>query len=137
MSTYELIDIAQSVASRIDVQWGFFLTIHLALLGGIIYVDRPLSTTEKTFAVTLYSIFAVMNFRILRLQQSLLEAAYRDIVTRKDDPCCAGSELIDFYVSEVSSGFGDRITYIAIGLHLIAFAVVVLSILTDRARTMR
>jgi hypothetical protein len=137
MSAYELIDIAQSIASRIDVQWGFFLTIHLALLGGIIYVDRPLSATEKTFAVGLYSVFAVMNFRILRMQQSLLEAAYQDIVVLKDDVCCASSELIDFYVSEVSSGFGDRITYIAIGLHLLAFAVVVLSILTDRARAVQ
>lgn len=135
MTPYELIDIAQSVAARIDVQWGFFLTIHMALLGGIIYVDRPLSPTEKTFAVALYSIFAVMNFRVLRLQQTLLESAFDDIVALKDEACCADSQLFDFYVAEVASGFGSRISTVALALHLIAFAVVVLSVLTDRARS--
>ncbi len=134
MTPYELIDIANSVATRIDVQWGFFLSIHMALLGGIVYVDRPLSATEKTFAVALYSIFAVMNFRVLRLQQSLLESAFQDIVALKNDACCVNSELIDFYVAEVSSGFGTRIATVAIGLHVIAFVVVVLSIVTDSAR---
>lgn len=135
MTPYELIDIAQSVSARIDVQWGFFLTIHMALLGGIIYVDRPLSTTEKIIAVALYTLFAVANFRILRLQQSLLESIFEDIVVFRDDACCASSELIQFYVAEVSTGFGERIATVAVGLHVIAFLVVVVSILTDRART--
>ena len=135
MTPYELIDIAQSVSARIDVQWGFFLTIHMALLGGIIYVDRPLSVMEKTFAVALYTIFAVMNFRVLRLQQSLLESIFKDIVNFSDDACCSGSELIQFYVTEVDSGFGERISSVAVGLHVIAFVVVVLSILTDTARS--
>ena len=134
MTPYELIDIAQSVGARIDVQWGFFLTIHLALLGGIIYVDRPLSATEKTFAVALYSIFAVMNYRVLRFQQSLLDMAFQDIAALKDDVCCTNRQLIDFYVNEVNSGFENRISTVAISLHVIAFVVVVLSILTDRAR---
>jgi hypothetical protein len=134
MTPYELIDIAQSIAARIDVQWGFFLTIHMALLGGIIYVDRPLSPTEKTIAIALYSVFAVMNFRVLRLQQTLLETAYQDLVALKDDACCMHSELIGFYVKLVNWGFGERIGYIAVGLHVLAFAVVVLSIVTDKAR---
>ena len=134
MTPYELIDIANSVAARIDVQWGFFLTIHMALLGGIIYVDRPLSPIEKTFALALYSIFAVMNFRVLRMQQTLLENAYQDIVALKNEGCCAGSQLLDFYSAEIASGFGHRISMVAIGLHLIAFVVVALSVLTDQAR---
>lgn len=135
MTLYELIDTAQSIAARIDVQWGFFLTIHMALLGSIIYIDRPLSRTEKIFALALYSIFAAMNFRVLRMQQSLLESAVLDIVALKDEACCADSNLMAYYVREVASGFGDRIAVVALGLHLIAFAVVVLSILTDKART--
>lgn len=137
MTPYELIDIAQSVASRIDVQWGFFLTIHMALLGGIIYVDRPLSPVEKAFAVVLYTIFALMNFRVLRLQQTLLESAYQDIVALKNEACCASSQLFNFYAGEVASGFGHRVLTIAVGLHLLAFTVVVLSVLTDSARTQR
>ena len=135
MTLYELISLAQSVAARIDVQWGFFLTVHMALLGGIIYVDRPLSTVEKSMAVFLYGVFAVMSFRLLRLQQSLLERAYADIAALADSPCCAGSHLMEFYVAEVNAGFGDRIFVVAIGLHLLAFLVVVVSIIMDRART--
>ena len=135
MTFYELIDVAQSVAARIDVQWGFFLTFHLALLGGIVYVDRPLSKMKKGVAVVLYSVFAIMSFRLLRLQQSLLEKAYTDIVALQGDGCCAGSQLMEFYVAEVNAGFGARIVYVAVGLHLLAFIVVLVSIISDQSRT--
>lgn len=134
MTFYELIDIGQSVAARIDVQWGFFLTFHLALLGGIVYVDRPLSNAQKTVALVLYSAFAVISFRMLRLQQTLLEQAYKDIVAMQNDACCAGSHLMEFYVAEVNAGFGSRIFFVAVGLHLLAFAVVVFSVIADKPR---
>jgi hypothetical protein len=38
MTAYELFDIALGISNRIDVQWGLFITIHLAIFGGIIYV---------------------------------------------------------------------------------------------------
>jgi hypothetical protein len=38
MSLHGLIAISQGVSDRIDVQWGSFITIHMALFGGIIYV---------------------------------------------------------------------------------------------------
>lgn len=134
MTFYELIDVAQSFAARIDVQWGFFLTVHMALLGGIYYVDRALSIVEKSLAVFLYTVLAVMSFRMLRLQQSLLENAYADIAALQNDVCCAGSHLMEFYVTEVNAGFGSRIFFVAVGMHLLAFVVVVLSIVLDRAR---
>ena len=137
MTFYQLIDIGQSVAARIDVQWGFFLTFHLALLGGIVYVDRPLSRLEKSVALFLYSVFATMSFRILRLQQTLLEQAYNDIVALQNDTCCMGSHLMEFYVAEVNTGFGSRIFLVAAGLHLIAFAIVVVSIISDKPRSER
>lgn len=134
MDFFELVNVAQSVAARIDVQWGFFLTIHMALLGGIIYVDRPLSVVEKTVAIIIYLVFATLNFRMIRLQQLLLEKAYADIVALKDSACCAASNLMDFYVAEVNGGFADRVYTVTAGLHALAVAVVLLSIVADRAK---
>lgn len=134
MDFFDLINVAQSVAARIDVQWGFFLTIHMALLGGIIYVDRPLSLVEKSVATIIYLVFATFNFRLIRQQQRLLESAYADIVGLKDDACCAASNLMNFYVSEVEGGFAERIQAITVSVHLLAVAVVLLSIVADRAK---
>ncbi|MCB1569819.1 MAG: hypothetical protein R3F08_14735 [Dokdonella sp.] len=134
MSWYELVSVAQTISERIDVQWGFFLTVHMALLGGIIYVDRPLSRVEKTAAVFVYAVFATMSFRLLTLQQTLLERVYKDIVALRDDACCVGSHLMGFYVGEVESDFGRRIYIIAAALHALAFLLVVSSIISDRAR---
>lgn len=134
MSLYDLIGVAQSVGARIDVQWGFFLTIHMALLGGIIYVDRPLSRIEKSIAIVIYLVFAVFNYRVMRLQHALLEAAYTDIVALRDDACCIDSSLMDFYVAEIESGFPERLFWVTGGLHLLAIAVVLVSIIADRAK---
>jgi len=61
MSAYESLDLYFSIANRIDLQWGLFITVHLALFGGIIYVDRPLRTLEKVGAILLYTGFATVN----------------------------------------------------------------------------
>ena len=71
MSLFELIELSQNIGFRIDAQWEFFLTVHMALFGGIIYVDRPLRKTEKLVAVALYSGFAVVNFLMLPNQLDL------------------------------------------------------------------
>ncbi len=47
MTPYELLDLALSLSNRIDTHWALFISVHLALIGGIIYVDRPLSKREK------------------------------------------------------------------------------------------
>ena len=54
MTPYELLDLALSLSNRIDTHWTLFISVHLALIGGIIYVDRPLAKNEK-FA--LWSLF--------------------------------------------------------------------------------
>ena len=66
MNAYELLELANNVNNRIDVQLGLFITIHLALFGGIIYVDRPLRTVEKLFGILIYTGFAILNVLILK-----------------------------------------------------------------------
>ena len=81
MTLYELIALSSSIGFRIDAQWGFFLTVHMALFGGIIYVDRPLRKTEKVIAIFLYSGFAFINYFVLSNQLALLQHIYIEIST--------------------------------------------------------
>jgi hypothetical protein len=37
MTPYELLDLALSLSNRIDTHWTLFISVHLALIGGIIY----------------------------------------------------------------------------------------------------
>ena len=62
MDPYQLLDLALSLSTRIDTHWALFISVHLALIGGIIYVDRPLTKKEKTGAIIIYSGFAVINY---------------------------------------------------------------------------
>jgi hypothetical protein len=71
MTAYELIDLAVGIGNRIDVQLGIFITVHLAIFGGIIYVDRPLTRTEKVASLFIYSLFAYLNYRIMANQLTL------------------------------------------------------------------
>lgn len=135
MSPYELMDIAQSVANRIDVQWGFFITVHMAILGGIVYVDRPLTLKEKLVGTALYIILAFFNFRILTAQLDLLEAVYRELVVLAELPAYQSLQLLDFFVDAIARDRFKFTFWVSLGLHTIAFVVVVGSIATDRARS--
>lgn len=133
MTPYELFDIAIAVGNRIDVQWGLFITVHLALLGGIIYVDHPLRLAEKIGAISIYMAFAVLDYRVMRLQFGLLENAFRDIAALRGDACCFGSRLVDFVAADVASGrLGVASKIIVIG-HVVMAILVVLCIVFDRA----
>lgn len=133
MKPYELLDIALTVGNRIDVQWGLFITVHLALFGGIIYVDRPLRLPEKIGAITIYLAFAVLDYRVMHLQFELLESAFRDIAALAGDACCVGSRLIEYVAADVASGrLGVASTIIVVG-HVAMAALVLLCIVFDRA----
>jgi hypothetical protein len=117
-----------------DVQWGFFVSIHLALLGGVFFIDRPVPVHGKLAATAVYVVFATFNFRALRAQHRILEHVYQDIVELKDSACCQGSELMAFYVNEVAADFDQRMMIVAWLMHLVAFGVFVLSVFAIRFR---
>lgn len=134
MTFYELMDIATAVANRIDVQWGFFITIHMALLGGIFFIDKPIPLIGKLGGTLVYAIFATANFRALRLQHRILGQAYDDIVALQASACCQNSSLMKFYVAEVAEHFETRMLVVASVVHLAALLVFVLSVFSIRSR---
>ncbi|WP_286828264.1 MULTISPECIES: hypothetical protein [Kordiimonas] len=133
MTLYELMDLAQSISSRIDVQWGFFITIHLALLGGIIYVDRPLKKAEKLIGFAVYLLFAIFNFRVITTHQGLLEKIYTEIAGIPEVEG-TGSGLVSHYQAAMTTGYADDIYLITLSVHLVSFLVVLVSFITDGPR---
>ena len=133
MTVYELLDVALTVGNRIDVQWGLFITVHLAVFGGIIYVDRPLRLAEKIGALFVYASFAALNYRVMRVQLRLLESSYNEIADRAADGCCGGNQLIEYVAADVASGRFDLTGQIVGGGNLVMAAVVGIAIIFDRA----
>ena len=76
MTPYELLDLALSLSNRIDTHWTLFISVHLALIGGIIYVDRPLFRNEKIAAIIIYTGFALFNFFYMSLIILILKIFY-------------------------------------------------------------
>jgi hypothetical protein len=132
MTAYELLDIALGINNRIDVQWGLFITIHLAFFGGIIYVDRPLRVLEKSGAVFLYSCFAALNYQMMVSQTVMLEQTYLEITKFSLNDCCRNNHLISYVSKEVQLGRFDLTYTLLCVIHLIMFFLILLSIIFDR-----
>ena len=133
MTPYELFDIGLSVGNRVDVQWGLFITVHLALLGGVIYVDRPLRLPEKAGAMVIYTSFAFLNYRVLRVQMDLLQTTFRQIAALKGDECCLESLLVEYVAADVASGRFALAVETLIGGHILMAVVVTTAIIFDKA----
>ncbi|MDJ0748191.1 MAG: hypothetical protein QNJ11_01845 [Woeseiaceae bacterium] len=132
MTLYELFDVALSVGNRIDVQWGLFVTVHLAIFGGIIYVDRPLRLPEKVGAMAIYAAFAALNFRVMRLQMDLMQHAYQEIALFITEECCADNLLVEFVATDVESERFALADSIVVGGHSIMALLVAVSIVFDK-----
>jgi len=128
-------ELAGAAGGRIDALWGFFITIHLAILGGIVYVDRPLSISEKTVALALYFGFVVANYYGLSLQQDLLNASIQEIASYKSNPCCESNFLTHYYVNMLDSNYRDTDRVVALIAHIVAALVIIASIVSDKIRT--
>ena len=102
MTLYELLNLMQNTGFRVDAQWGFFLTVHMALFGGIIYVDRPLKKTEKIVAIVLYSGFALVNYFMLANQIELIHRIYLEIGQNFEPE---QSQLVSYYMSKSRAGW--------------------------------
>lgn len=137
MSIYELIELTQSLNNRIDIQWGLFITVHMALFGGIIYIDRPLRIIEKIPALLIYSGFAFVNYRIMLTQFTSLENIYLDIANLAEAGCCENSNIVAQMLAHLNDGhFGASFT-VLYWMHLVMFFLVVLSIIFDKALSSR
>jgi len=136
MTPYEVIDVTLSIAGRIEVQWGLFITVHLALFAGIIYVDRPLRVPEKWGAIILYGGFAVVNYRVLATQVGMLEGAYREAARLLSAACCLDNEILTHMTQELAEGRFLLVKALLLLIHALTFVLVLLSIVFDRSHNM-
>ena len=134
MNAFELISLVHYIGSRLDIQMGFFITIHLALFGGIIYVDRPLRVVEKCVALFLYTGFAFINYYIMTLQFEQLYAAYEEIAKLGRGACCQDNVLVGFYSRIVDANSFDNVISYALIVHIVMIVIVFLTIIFDKAR---
>jgi hypothetical protein len=133
MTPYEYFDLAISLSSRIDGHWTLFITVHLALIGGIIYVDRPLLKNEKAVALIIYTGFAVINLLMMINQTQFLGTIYQEIYKLKDMACCINNETIK-YVVELHKHDSKAIAlYSIVASHIGMYILLTLSIFYDKS----
>ena len=134
MTPYEVVDVTLSIAGRMEMQWGLFITVHMALFAGIIYVDRPLRVPEKWGAMILYSGFAAVNYLVLAKQLGMLEGTFREAARLLTTPCCGDNQILIYMTQELAEGRLSHVDGLLLLIHGLAFVLVLLSIVFDRAR---
>ena len=130
MTPYEIIIVAQNTGTRLDAQWAVFITVHLALLGGIIYVDRPLRRFEKVGAIAIYAAFAFFSYRLTMSLRDLLERCATDL--GKEGGLQGHGEVVLSYFSDLSnSGHFAKAEVSILLVHIASFLIVTSAILLD------
>ncbi len=135
MSAYELFDIATATANRADLQWGLFITIHMALFGGIVYVDRPLKRLEKAATLIIYFGFAVINYLLTKNLLEFVNLTHREIAKLADDPCCADNLLVGHSLARIQGPafeIGINVLFIS---HAVMALLVALAVVFDKSLT--
>ena len=135
MTLYELFDLANSAANRADIQWGLFITIHMAIFGGIIYVDRPLRRSEKTALLTVYFGFAAVNYLVTRTQLNFVHLINQEIALFATDPCCLDSLLVNRIVERLDGPDFVVGMNILMASHLFMAILVLLAVIFDKRLT--
>ncbi|MEM7026983.1 MAG: hypothetical protein AAF410_02025 [Pseudomonadota bacterium] len=134
MTAYELVDLATSIGGRLDLQISLFVTIHLALFGGIFYLDRSLNRTEQIFTLLVYSIFAALSYYMMLHQAAMISAIYNDAVKYLSDDCCSASEVLARMARELEAGRNTYMRVVIISIHAFLYLAVVMTILFDGRR---
>jgi hypothetical protein len=133
MTPYELLDLALSLSNRIDNHWTLFISVHLALIGGIVYVDRPLFRNEKIAAIIIYSGFALVNFYMMKNQALFLGSIYQQVFQMKDQACCLDNRVIAYVVGLHEWNSSAKTLTSIMVTHIVMYIILMLSIFYDRA----
>lgn len=135
MELNDLMELAASLSTRLDTHWALFITVHMALLGAIVYVDRPLIRSEKWAAMLIYSGFAIINYYMMRNQLLFIDSLYQDIVAMSSQPCCDSLKSVE-YIVNLSQSRGFKVAdWAVVVVHLVMFILVLVSILNDKHRS--
>lgn len=135
MNAYELFDIATATANRADLQWGLFITIHMALFGGIVYVDRPLKRLEKAATLIIYFGFAAINYLMTKNLLEFIHLAHREIAKFADDPCCVDNLLVGRSLARIEGPAYDIGVNVLFVSHAVMAILVVLAVVFDKSLT--
>lgn len=133
MNGFELIELLIAFENRLDVQWGVFITVHLALFGGIIYIDRPLRRGEKIAAMLIYLGFAGVNYLVSIDLAGDIHAVQAEVAKLGDLPCCDQNLLIQRIRQNVDGPASSITQAVLLGSHLLMLLLVLLSVFYDRS----
>lgn len=132
MTPYELFDLSISIGNRLDIQWGLFITVHMAIFGAIIYVDRPLTRSEKVGALFIYTGFAVINYLVTANLFGYFHSANQDIARYATDACCLENSLVKQVVARVEGPGYGVFKYVLLLSHLAMAVLVMVSVIFDK-----
>ena len=131
MTAYELADLAFALGDRIDFHWGLFITVHLALLGAIVYIDRPLRRLEKVATLLLYLGFAGINYQQMNNQVTMLDMVYQDVQRLAAQASYVDSAILQRMAYDAEMGRIPLARLSLVGSHVFMLVIVSLSILFD------
>lgn len=132
MTAYETIQLLIAFENRLDVQWGVFITVHLALFGGIIYIDRPLGRGEKVAAMAIYLGFAAINYLVSMDLAASIHAAQEHVAALANQSCCQQNELVQRIAGKYADGASSITQVVLLVSHCTMILLVLLSVLLDR-----
>jgi lysylphosphatidylglycerol synthetase-like protein (DUF2156 family) len=135
MNVSDLLELALSLNGRLDNHWTLFVSIHMALLGAVIYIDRPLRRNEKLVAVLIYTGFALINYIMMKSAVVFLESFYLDILALKNEACCINSNVVQHVVNLYEQESMSRTLMSIVVVHFMMFVLTVIMIIKDKART--
>ena len=98
------------LGSRLDTHWSLFITVHLALIGGIIDVDRPLTKNEKIGTVFIYAGSALVNYFVMN------------------------NQALKHVIRLAENQYSGKMRLFVLLTHLVMFLMVLLSILYDKPK---
>lgn len=132
MTPYQLVELTMDAQARLDTSWALFLSIHAALFGGIVYVDRPLRFAEKIVVIISYSAIAFYNYYLTRSSQKLLQGLYQDIAAVKEKQKI-DLEVINYLEQFVTSSWWWGSYIAAVIVHLSALIIVIIAVVNDKS----
>ncbi|MCF6292609.1 MAG: hypothetical protein L3J04_04355 [Robiginitomaculum sp.] len=63
MDLYHILDLISSQRELTASAWNMFISVHIAILGGLFIIGRRISVPERIVAVIVYVGFLYVNFR--------------------------------------------------------------------------
>lgn len=137
MSLYELLNLIEGNSDKIDVLWNFFIWIHLAVLGGLVLSNRPLTFLERAISVLAYAAFNYVNYSALADTYAYHGVLLAEVASLRVDPGMPGAEAAAYMRSFDLSGRIDllmRYGHMAAGV-LVTLALLFANLITGARRT--